>query len=337
MADRESDRVAAVVVTYNRKELLRRGVDSLLGQSRPLDAIYVFDNASTDGTEEMIKQYSAPNLIHLRQTKNLGASGGFYHGMKIAYEAGFDWIWVMDDDVTPAPQCLERMLLHKSEAKAFVPLRITPEGENSEFCSIAAYWNRPGVRCLKGPRVCDLYPDLSKIPEVIRVEDMSFEGPMFHRSIVDKVGLPRRDFFVLCDDTEYAWRILSRRRRSLAVRLRSAHRAAVADRPEGNHLEKVLLQPQHSDHQADVSQEMVGRHRDCGALQPVDIEGICRQRIRYGGLGGADPSMDRFLAARAAGAIPAEAGGWLEAGRSGRAVLSGPLSADFSHPVTQWE
>ena len=42
--------IAAVVVTYNRKDLLGQCLDSLRGQSRPLDAIYILDNHSTDGT-----------------------------------------------------------------------------------------------------------------------------------------------------------------------------------------------------------------------------------------------------------------------------------------------
>ncbi len=43
-------KVAAVIVTFNRKEMLIRNLECILNQSRTLDKIYVIDNASTDGT-----------------------------------------------------------------------------------------------------------------------------------------------------------------------------------------------------------------------------------------------------------------------------------------------
>jgi GT2 family glycosyltransferase len=208
-ANSNSQSVAAVVVTYNRKALLAKCLDSLLAESRALDAIFVIDNASSDGTAETISEHYAGRVTYERLAKNTGGAGGFYHGMKLAHEAGFDWIWLMDDDVTPAPDCLDQLLRESRAARVLVPLRVSPDGTNAEGSAVAAYWNTPGVRRLKGDRVFDLYPDLATIPDVIRLEDFSFEGPLFHRSVVERVGYPRRDFFVLCDDTEYAWRILT--------------------------------------------------------------------------------------------------------------------------------
>ncbi|MBO4789163.1 MAG: glycosyltransferase, partial [Lachnospiraceae bacterium] len=48
-------RVAAIVVTYNRKVLLQENIESLLAQTyRDYMDIIVVDNASTDGTKEYI-------------------------------------------------------------------------------------------------------------------------------------------------------------------------------------------------------------------------------------------------------------------------------------------
>ena len=49
-----NDTICAVVVTYNRKELLIECLESLKEQSRTLDAILIIDNASTDGTPEIL-------------------------------------------------------------------------------------------------------------------------------------------------------------------------------------------------------------------------------------------------------------------------------------------
>ena len=100
--------IVAVVVTYNRIELLKRTV-RCLQQNKPVSSIVVVNNGSTDATAEWLK--TQPGLIVISQA-NVGGSGGFYTGMQYAYQAGADWIWCMDDDVFPRADCLEQLLLH---------------------------------------------------------------------------------------------------------------------------------------------------------------------------------------------------------------------------------
>jgi len=128
--------VCAVVVTYNRKDLLIECLEGLRRQTRPVDAIYLVDNASTDGTPELLlekgyikelpplnivepweKEFEVENLVdhqsikiyYVRMNENTGGAGGFYEGMKRAYEKTYDWFWLMDDDVEPDPNCLQKM------------------------------------------------------------------------------------------------------------------------------------------------------------------------------------------------------------------------------------
>lgn len=96
--------VVAVVVTYNRLNLLQRVVGSLKGQSKRLDKIYIINNGSTDGTKEWLDGQTGLNVIH---QENVGGSGGFYRGIKEASKEECDWIWCMDDDVFPRENCLE--------------------------------------------------------------------------------------------------------------------------------------------------------------------------------------------------------------------------------------
>src|SRR6185312_1077865 len=106
------ERICAVVVTYNRKTLLRTGLCALLRQTRQLDQILVVDNGSTDGTKEMLEAEFRDCQV-LRTPENLGGAGGFRAGMEWAHQAGFDWTWVMDDDIEPFPDTLEFMLSYK--------------------------------------------------------------------------------------------------------------------------------------------------------------------------------------------------------------------------------
>lgn len=113
-----TERVAAVVVTYNRKAMLDKCLSGLLAQTSPLDRIIVVDNASTDGTAEMFAASGAwenPIVEYCRLAENGGGNGGFYEGVKRAYEENYDWVWLMDDDAVPQPDAL-RELLNSSEA-----------------------------------------------------------------------------------------------------------------------------------------------------------------------------------------------------------------------------
>jgi GT2 family glycosyltransferase len=92
-----SGRVCAVVVTYNRRDLLRECLVSLQAQTHVPDTILVVNNASTDGTAQMLSAEFA-QLEVLTLAENVGGAGGFHAGMKWAYEQGYDWLWLMDDD-----------------------------------------------------------------------------------------------------------------------------------------------------------------------------------------------------------------------------------------------
>ena len=49
-------RICAVIVTYNRVELLKENLEALLAQKRKLDGILIVDNASTDETVSFLRE-----------------------------------------------------------------------------------------------------------------------------------------------------------------------------------------------------------------------------------------------------------------------------------------
>ena len=207
----QKEKIAAVVVTYNRKELLVKGLDSLLGQTQPLDSILIIDNASNDGTFEYLntKGYlSNPKVDYAKMPQNTGGSGGFYEGVKRAYEAGFDWIWLMDDDVVPDKECLEKLLKYKNISKTLVPVRVFADYDIDPITAININLDHLFPLGLRKSLLSEKYKTIDQLPDTIDIQDITFEGPLFHRDIIKSIGLPNKKFFIFCDDTEYAIKII---------------------------------------------------------------------------------------------------------------------------------
>jgi GT2 family glycosyltransferase len=192
--------VAAVVVTYNRKDLLRECLNGILAQTRPVDAIYVIDNASTDGTERMIAEEYAHKVIHVRMPENTGSSGGFHYGMKLAHEAEYDWIWVMDDDTRPLTETLTHLLaacLSDPTVVGVGPVKHSPDGE---------FWIGESVVDEERQEVCRPRPE-SYLSPAFAVDYVTFPGLLIRGRAVQQAGLPRAELFLWLDDSEYCCRL----------------------------------------------------------------------------------------------------------------------------------
>lgn len=186
-------RVCAVVVTFNRKALLRECLQGLQRQTRPPDEILVVDNLSTDGTPDMVRT-EFPSMAMYELGKNLGGAGGFHFGMKRAHEEGFDWLWIMDDDVEPYPEALERLMsyCHLSDM-----LHLRRDGIDHW----EGIWDPHDLRVQMFDKEYSF--ENGKPYAVLRYA--TFEGALIHRRIVDKIGLPDSRCFVSSDDALYGY------------------------------------------------------------------------------------------------------------------------------------
>ncbi|MFP4527816.1 MAG: glycosyltransferase [Candidatus Kapaibacterium sp.] len=189
------DKVATVVITYNRIEFLKDLIVALRSQTRRPDKIIVVNNSSSDGTGEWLAGQSDLDVI---TQPNVGSSGGQYTGFKAALATGYDWIWAMDDDVLPAGNCLEKMLEKAETGSIYAPLRIAHEGNVYMNDTIGLNLSEP-FKSIWTEILSEKHLDR----ELIRAEGITFEGPMMPREVVEKLGLPEKKFFIYADDTEY--------------------------------------------------------------------------------------------------------------------------------------
>lgn len=232
------EKIAAVVVTYNRLELVKKTIAALQKQTRPLDCIIIINNGSTDGTDlfldELVQevqrvqkdQDNQGGFVVIHQN-NVGGSGGFWRGIKEAYERGFDWIWCMDDDVFPRKDSLEVLLeaggngldssngLKGSNGSIGIlcPRRIM-NGKTFTGESKRVNLSNPFKNTFDYPLTAE---DVEN-NEWVDIEGMAFEGPLIKREVVEEIGLPNKDLFILYDDTDYSYRTVLAGYRVIVVR-----------------------------------------------------------------------------------------------------------------------
>ena len=200
----DTESVAVVVVTYNRADLLEHMLVGLAALEHLPDAVVVVDNASTDHTPAVLAAATNPGLLVIRSEENLGGAGGFHRGVRTAYQAGFDRIWLMDDDVVPAVDCLT-VLMERDEDCLMAVREDTAGGLVEKAATRFDLRNPLAIRPKKGMVETD-FGSRDRMPEVVELENVAFEGFMVRRTVIDAIGLPDASYFIFYDDVDYAVR-----------------------------------------------------------------------------------------------------------------------------------
>ena len=213
---RSSETVAVVVVTYNRAALLTRMLAGLAALERAPDAVIVVDNASSDHTETVLDSVTDLKLQVIRPEENLGGAGGFHTGVRAAYDQGFDRIWLMDDDVVPAPDCLD--VLMAIDEDCLMAVREDTSGHLVEKAAVTFDLRNPLSLKPKTAMVETTYGTRAAMPELVEIQVVAFEGFMVRRRVIDAIGLPDPDYFIFYDDVDFALRARRAGFRIYAVR-----------------------------------------------------------------------------------------------------------------------
>lgn len=187
--------VTAVVVSFNRRELLKTCLDTLQRQGPCLKSIVVVDNASSDGSAEWLRTLTAqdyPGFSCICLSENTGGAGGFARGLELAFQKGAEWVWMMDDDACPHQGALNELMLHATDPRNIYG--------SLAVCGNQTSWS---LEPLSGGRRIDQAAD---VPNICEVGSLPFLGFLIHTQLVLRVGLPDSSFFIAADDLEYCLR-----------------------------------------------------------------------------------------------------------------------------------
>lgn len=206
-------RIAAVVVTHNRKTQLRRTVARLLEEG--IDHLVVVDNASTDGTHDWLLSQSDPRLHPIRCANNQGGAGGFERGLRATrkiYDP--DWYVVMDDDARPHSGAIARfrsLVSAPAQGPGWDALAagvFYPDGDICEMNrpSRNPFWcRRSFLRTLMGGGRAGFHvaDDDYGADTPLPIDAASFVGLFLSRAAIERAGYPEGELFIYGDDVLY--------------------------------------------------------------------------------------------------------------------------------------
>lgn len=199
--------VCAVVVTFNRKSLLVCTL-SALGHQESLDKIIIIDNASTDGTQDYLAEQgflAQPHIEYHKLGENTGGAGGFYQGVKLGFEQGFDYLWLMDDDGYPADDCLDKLLNYREQFDFFGPLVLSDDNKEHFSFPMTLPVNKKVIRSKN-----ELFAYLNSLDSyspILHDVLIPFNGVLLNSQMIEQLGFPDKRFFIWGDDMEYTKRI----------------------------------------------------------------------------------------------------------------------------------
>ncbi len=196
--DCEKNEIAAIVVTYNRFVLLTECIAALGKQTFSDFDILIIDNASTDGTGEKLSGLVNRKIIQYFNTgSNIGGAGGFNYGIKTAYQLGYKYFWIMDDDTIPTESALSEIL----KAKELI-------GDEFGFLCSNVMWVDGSICLQNGAKRSASWKESDYLDNgICPVDTATFVSFFVSRAIVERVGLPIKEFFIWADDINYCIRI----------------------------------------------------------------------------------------------------------------------------------
>ena len=208
--------VVAVVVTWNRREVLTRCLDAVLGQTHRPSRVVIVDNDSDDGTASVLaERYAAlPNVQIVRTVENIGGAGGFALGLEFALGGAGETAWLLDDDTVPTPGALEALVGARTAYQQST-------GTTPVLVASRAVWTDGREHPMNTPRrkpgASAAETSAAAAVGCVAIRTASFVSILVDLERTREVGLPEAGFFLWNDDFEFTAR-LARGRRALYCR-----------------------------------------------------------------------------------------------------------------------
>lgn len=203
MALTTSDRVAAVIVTHRRADLLRASLEVVAAQSAPVEWIIVVDNGCEPAVSDAVAEIAGERGVYLPSRTNLGGAGGFAYGFLTALALGADAVWCADDDGRPeGPEVLATL---QECAQRHGLDEVSPVVCNLNEPDLLAFPLRRGLewRRRRGELIDPANPDDDLLTGIASL----FNGALISAAAMERIGVPDLRLFIRGDEVEYHRRL----------------------------------------------------------------------------------------------------------------------------------
>lgn len=216
--------VTVVTVTYGeRRALLRKVLDALSAQG--VSRVVVVDNGARWPVKDELAAAYGDFALVVEMGRNTGSAGGFSAGIRRAMDLNAEYLWLLDDDNRPKAGCLAVLLAAYHGLRADHPadrlavLAFRPEHQADVAAGVPLHRINPRRNSFRGFHVLDVPYKIwrrtswgrprvqGELPALVNLAVAPYSGLLVHRTAVDAIGLPRKDFVLYADDHEYTSRL----------------------------------------------------------------------------------------------------------------------------------
>ena len=205
------DKLAIVIVTYKRQQLLDKLLESLLLLEDAPWRVVIVDNENSLETKSIVDTYGKlvgesltatkwpdgpETFIYVPMRENTGGAGGFAEGVRRAYKMGAEWFWLMDDDVIIMPDAISKLNKWTDDYDVI-------QGSRLDFDGGPFWWQYRFIVSMGmyNPIAPSGFDESGCRP----MNAVCFEGGLFNRKVVEKLGPPDARFFIYWDDCVYGY------------------------------------------------------------------------------------------------------------------------------------
>lgn len=193
-------KVSIIILNWNGEKYLRRCLESVINSSYPSKEILVVDNASSDDSITIIREF--PEIRLIQNPTNLG----FAQGNNLGYQHSTgDYIYFLNNDTYVEPDFLEPLVkaFESDQDLGGVQSKIYLPNEDNRLDNVGGYLTWTGFLYHYGFRKLDG----SKYQRELEIFSAKGAGMCFKREVIEKVGLFDEDFWAYFEETDFCWRV----------------------------------------------------------------------------------------------------------------------------------
>ena len=198
-------RVAAVIVTHKRVDLLRASLNVVANQTRPVEWVIVVDNGCEDAVRDLLNDVAGDRGVYLPSATNLGGAGGFAYGFLQALALGAEAVWCADDDGRPENTKVLATLMDCATRHCLD--EVSPVVCNLAEPDKLAFPLRRGIEWRRYRS--ELFDPKHPVEEQDFLPNIAslFNGALISADAMARIGVPDYRLFIRGDEVEYHRRL----------------------------------------------------------------------------------------------------------------------------------